>query len=42
MSGSIPIEVKALHDLKYLDLSSNSLSGEVPALLNQLVSLRKY
>jgi Leucine-rich repeat (LRR) protein len=41
MSGSIPTELKALKDLKYLDLSSNSLSGEVPTELSTLTKLGK-
>jgi len=39
ISGSIPPEIQLLHDLNYLDFSSNKLSGEVPTELAQLVNL---
>ena len=39
MIGSIPTELKELHDLKFLDLSSNGLSGEVPPELSLLTKL---
>ncbi len=39
MTGSIPKELEALHDLEYLDLSWNQLSGEIPAELGQLIKL---
>ena len=29
MSGVIPVELKKLEELKYLDLSSNTLKGKV-------------
>eukprot|EP00551_Chaetoceros_affinis_P009513 CAMPEP_0203671910 /NCGR_PEP_ID=MMETSP0090-20130426/7570_1 /ASSEMBLY_ACC=CAM_ASM_001088 /TAXON_ID=426623 /ORGANISM="Chaetoceros affinis, Strain CCMP159" /LENGTH=1155 /DNA_ID=CAMNT_0050537095 /DNA_START=55 /DNA_END=3519 /DNA_ORIENTATION=+ len=39
MSGSIPKELKALHDLEYLDLRSNELSGEIPSELGLMMEL---
>ena len=42
MTGSIPIELTELHDLIYIDLSSNQLSGEVPSELSKLSNLGKY
>jgi Leucine-rich repeat (LRR) protein len=41
MSGTIPTELGTLHDLKYLDLSYNNLSGEVPPELGLLTRLGK-
>ena len=39
MSGPIPKELKELHELKYLDLSSNDLTGTVPPELSVLQKL---
>lgn len=41
MGGVIPTEVAKLNDLKYLDLSSNNLTGVVPVELGLLPKLGK-
>ncbi len=41
MSGVIPTEIAKLNELKYLDLSSNHLTGVVPAELGFLPKLGK-
>lgn len=41
MSGVIPVELEKLEELKYLDLSSNNLEGEVPLEISLLTKLRK-
>ncbi len=41
VTGHIPMELKVLHDLTYLDLSSNKLSGEIPTGFSLLDKLGK-
>ena len=42
VTGHIPMELKVLHDLTYLDMSSNKLTGDIPTGLSLLDKLGKY
>ena len=42
VTGQIPLELKVLHDLTYLDLSSNQLFGPIPTSLSLLENLGKW